>query len=314
MLFKNMDNKEISLVTLRDLSKGFDSVYHKILLHKLSKFNIGSFWFREYLLDKKQAMKINSTLSDLAETTHGVPQGSMLGPIMFTIFINDLSETINNCKVVQYADDTQFIHSATLDALPHLITQAQATLTPAKAYFSTNGFILNSQKKQYLFVGTRTLIKRTPKHTIIRFDNTYITPSKHVKNLGLYMDCHMTFEKHINEIYKKVIGTLLLINRIREKFENNIRTMVVQSLALSVMNYCLQIYGSTNNTLMHKIQKLQNFAAKICVRGAKRNDIFITRLQWLKVKDKFTFDLAVTVFKTIKKKAPRVVFGTAYSL
>ena len=79
----------------------------------------------------------------MAEITFGVPQGSILGPILFTIFVNDLSETINDCEVVQYADDTQFIHSGTLDQLPHLITRAQTTLARAKAYFNTNGLMLN---------------------------------------------------------------------------------------------------------------------------------------------------------------------------
>ncbi len=300
MLFKNMDEKKISLVTLCDLSKAFDSVNHKILLHKLSKVNVDSFWFREYLNDRTQAVKVNNTLSNITQTTFGVPQGSILGPILFIIFVNDLSESITDCEVVQYADDTQFIHSGTLDSLPHLITHAQATLTRAKSYFNINGLMLNSKKTQCLFVGTRALTKHIPENTVIMFDNTLITPSKYVKNLGIYMDCNLSFDTHINEIHKKVMGTLLFLNRIKDKFEKDTRTMVVQSLALSVINYCLPIYGSTSNTLLHRVQKLQNFAAKICVGGAKKSahdTLFIAQLQWLKVKDKVVLDVAVSVFK-----------------
>lgn len=208
---------------------------------------------------------------------------------------------------MQYADDTQFIHSGTLDTLPHLITQAQTTLATAKDYFNTNGLMLNSKKTQCLFVGTRTMIKRIPENTTIKFNNTSITPSTHVKNLGIHMDCHLSFDTHINEMHKKVMGVLLFLNRIKDKFENETRTMVVQSLALSILNYCLPIYGSTNNTLLHRVQKLQNFAAKICVGGARRSDHatpFITQLQWLKVKDKVVFDVAVNVFKIINKVFP----------
>ncbi len=109
MLFKNMDEKKISLVTLGDLSKAFDRVNHKILLDKLSKVNVDSFWFKECLRGRPQEVKVNNTLSNIKQTTFGVPQGSLLGPILFTIFVNNLSETINDCEAVQYADDTQFI-------------------------------------------------------------------------------------------------------------------------------------------------------------------------------------------------------------
>ncbi len=94
----------------------------------------------------------------------------------------------------------------------------------------------------------------------------------------------MSFDTHINELCKKAMGTLLFLNRVNEKFEPDARKMVVQALLLSVINYCLPVYGTTNNTLLHRVQKLQNFAAKICAGGARRSDHatpFITQLQWL---------------------------------
>ncbi len=83
------------------------------------------------------------------------------------------------------------------------------------------------------------------------------------------MDQHMSFEMHIHEIHKNVMGILLLVNRIRDKFDAATRKIVIQSLALSGVNYCLQ---ATNNTHMRRVQKLQNFAAKICAGGARRSD------------------------------------------
>ncbi len=87
--------------------------------------------------------------------------------------------------------------------------------------------MLNSQKTQCLFVGTRAQTKHIPENNVIMFDNTLITPSKYVKNLGIYMDCNLSFDKLINEIYKKVMGTLLFLNRIQDKFEKDTRTLVV---------------------------------------------------------------------------------------
>ncbi len=303
-IYSNMDKKKLSLITLCDLSKAFDSVNHEMLMEKLTKVKIDSFWFKHYLLDRSQAVKINNTVSTTAPIRFGVPQGSILGPVLFTIFTNDLTETINDCMVVQYADDTQFVHSGTVDELPHLIARAEATLSRAKSYFNNNGLLLNSNKTQCLFVGTRPAIRRIPDNTTINLNSTSITPSKQVKNLGVYMDQYMSFEVHIHEMHKKVMGILLLVNRIRDKFDAATRKMVIQSLALSGVNYCLQVYGTTNNTHMRRVQKLQNFAAKICAGGARRSDHatpFITQLEWLKI-DKVIFDEAVTVFKVKKKK------------
>lgn len=299
-LYNNMEVRKISLLTLCDLSKAFDSVNHNILNKKLTKVNVDSFWFQDYLDNRSQKVKINNTMSTTTPTKYGVPQGSILGPILFTIFVNDLAEEIHGCEIIQYADDTQFVHTGTVDALPHLLTAAQTTLSLAKAYFNKNGLLLNDNKTQCIFIGSRPLVKKIPSNTTINFDNTSITPCKHVKNLGVHIDSHMTFDIHVNETHKKVMGILLFLNRVKDKFEAATLKTVVESLALSIVNYCLPVYGTTNNTLMKRVQKLQNFAAKICVGGARRRDHatpFITQMNWLKIERKVVFDVAVAVYK-----------------
>ncbi len=94
------------------------------------------FLFPEYLDSRYHKVKIDNTLSITAPVKYGVPQGSILRPILFTIFINDLAEEIPGCEIIQYADDTQFLHTGMVDALPHLLTAAQATLSSGKSYFN----------------------------------------------------------------------------------------------------------------------------------------------------------------------------------
>ena len=122
---------------LCDPSKTFDSVNHEILMEKIAKVKMDSFWFRHYLLDRSQKVKINNTVSKTAPIKFGVPQGSILGPVLFTIFVNDLTEMIHDCEVVQYADNTQFMHTGTVDVLPDLITKTETTFFFAKTLQKT---------------------------------------------------------------------------------------------------------------------------------------------------------------------------------
>ncbi len=117
----------------------------------------------------------------------------------------------------------------------------------------------------------------------------------------------MIFDIHIHEIHKKVIGILLFLNRVKDKFEAATRKTVAELLAISIINSCLPVYGTTNNTLMKRVQKLQNSTAKICAGEARRGDHatpFITLLNWLKIEQKVVLDVAVAVYKIKNKMYP----------
>ncbi len=114
----------------------------------------------------------------------------------------------------------------------------------------------------------------------------------------------MNFDVHVHEMHRKVMGHLLFFNKVRDKFDSGTRKTVVESIALSAVNYCLRVYGTTTGTLLSRVQQIQNFAAKICAGGARRSDHatpFIAQLEWLKMDKKIIFDVAVHLYK-IKNK------------
>ncbi len=145
-IYNNMDGKLISMLTLCDLSKAFDSVSHTILLKKLLRVRVDNYWFDSYLSERTQSVRLNYTISSKQPVEYGVPQGSILGPVLFNIFVNDLSTYINDCTLVQYADDTQFLHSSPVHELDLLCNKTETTLRRIKSYFSKHGLSMNANK------------------------------------------------------------------------------------------------------------------------------------------------------------------------
>ncbi len=155
---------------------------------------------------------------------------------------------------IPYTDDTQFLHTNTVDNLNLLIRNTESTLFRLKSYFLRNGLLLNPNKTQCIFIGNHQLLTLIPLNTKISFGRDSMHPRTLVKNLGVYMDRYMAFDVHVSEL-NKVIETLMHIYRISLNFEKRTRTIIVQSLVLSIINYCIRIWGPTNTTLLSNFQK-----------------------------------------------------------
>ena len=207
-LYTNIDDNLVSLVILWDLSKAFDSVSHNILIDKLDLVNVDKFWFDDYLHNRQQSVRIGNITSSSENITYGVPQGSILGPILFLIYVNDMQAMNFDCDLVQYADDCQLILKGKIDDLHEIVKKAEDTLTQTKQYFDANGLLMNANKTQCIFVGSRQNIAKIPDHLRISCDGNDIIPSNVVKNLGVHIDRFMVFDTHIQEMRKKLWGSL----------------------------------------------------------------------------------------------------------
>lgn len=307
LLYNNIDNKKISLITLCDLSKAFDSVNHGYLMSKLTKLNIDNFWFDSYLNNRTQRVRMGKALSEICEISYGVPQGSVLGPILFLIYVNDFSQFIPDCHVLQYADDTQLILTGTIDKLDELIHKGENTLALVKNYFEANGLMLNTKKTQCMFVGSRNYISEIPQNTTLRVDGNEIVASRSLKNLGIHFDNYLSFDTHINEIRRKTLGTLIYINRIKDNLNKKARLISIHSLVLSKINYGIKIWGATYTTYLNQVQKLQNFAAKITLGGGAKHDHatpFLKELGWLRIDNKYKYELGLMTYNVIKRNMP----------
>lgn len=310
-IYDNIDKKKISLLLLLDLSKAFDSVNHDILISKCLSLNIDPSWLKDYLKNRSQCVRIKNIISSPKDITFGVPQGSILGPILFNVYVNDLKKFLGNCFIIQYADDTQIVIEGKVENIEELIRRAEEILNKVKLYFQMNGLLLNESKTQCIFIGSRQYISKINDTVQINFNGNIIRPMKSVKNLGVHFDRYMSFEPHIDELYKKVMGTLIYLNRVKDFFEAETRLIVVQSLALSLINYCFIIWGSTSDLLLNRVQKLQNFAARVAIGTVRKFDHItphLLQLEWLKMKDKYIFEVNVIVFKIVRNMFPNWLY------
>ena len=311
-IYKNIDERKISLLILCDLSKAFDSVNHSELLEMCKEHYIDTFWFENYLRDRNQIVRLGDTKSIAKQVEFGVPQGSVLGPILFLIYVNDMAKHIKDCFLIQYADDTQVLLSDKMENMEAMIEKAELILLEIKKYFLRKGLLLNANKTQCMFVGCSQYISRIPEHIVIKCDGEEIKISQHVKNLGVYMDRYMTYGSHIDELSRKASGILMYLNRIKDYFDNETRALIVQSLVLSIINYCIKIWGKTSNFYLEKAQKLQNFAARVAVVGVKKHDHItptLQRLKWMKIIDKCSYEVCIFVFRILQKEYPSWLYS-----
>lgn len=312
LIYKNIDSNKLSLLVLCDLSKAFDSVHHDILLRKLADHNIDTFWFKDYLGNRIQSVKIKDSVSSVREISFGVPQGSILGPTLFTIFVNDMCRVARKCALTQFADDSQFVFSGSVNRLDEMILEVEETLKDVKIYFDMNGLMINAKKTQIIFIGSRQNISRVPADTKINFDGHELPTSTVVKNLGVYFDRYMSFDEHISELCRKTMGILLFLNRIKDKIDKETRIQIVQALAISAISYCFKIWGSAGITQIQRVQRLQNFAAKIAMGKVYKYDHatpYIRELEWLKVNEKYSYEICIFMFKRISNLIPNWVLN-----
>ena len=137
-----------------------------------------------------------------------------------------------------------------------------------------------------MFVGSRGYISKIPPNTFLKVDGNEIASRDMLKNLGVNFDKYLTFEKHINNITRKSFGTLVYLNRIKDYLSPHARTIAINSLVLSSINYGIKIWGSTNATQLQRVQKVQHFAVKAALTGGTRRDHatpFLTKLGWLRI-------------------------------
>ena len=274
MILQAMDQKQVTALVLLDLSKAFDSIEHEILLRKLRELGVSiqaMEWFRSYLTDRKQRVRIGCEVSGPRHVAYGVPQGSILGPALFNIYINDLPAVPKLCSLKSYVDDSQLYLSFPVQETTMAVEHLFEDLQRIAAWCCTHSLLINPDKTKLLLLGTPQMLARVPKGFGVTLLSKEILPSCSAKDLGVIVDSHLSFDEHVTEVVSKCIGSLCQINRVKHLFDRSTLVTIINSLVFSKLFYCSSMWASTTKKNIARLQKVQNFPARI-VTGARKYD------------------------------------------
>ena len=262
-------------------------------------------WFNEYITNRTQRIIIGSTRSWPIQLRFGVPQGSVLGPVLFTLYTAELSAIISQNSVDHhlYADDTQLYRTISIESRQATLDVIETCTTDIKNWMTLNKLKLNEDKTE-LIVFTKNKSNSIIEH--ISVNGTVIQRSPTVRNLGFYFDETLTMNCHVTKLCQSLFIQLRNISRIRHFLEVDTCKLLVHSLVTSRLDYCnSQLCGLPKSTLF-RLQKMQNMAARIITNKKKYDHItpVLEMLHWLPVEKRIEYKIACMVFKCLTGSAP----------
>ncbi|CAH2104398.1 unnamed protein product [Euphydryas editha] len=285
-----MESRNLTVVVLLDFSNAFNSVDFDILLSILRSLNISSSacnWFDSYLRGRSQCVRLGENHSNWSTLKSGVPQGGVLFPLLFSIFINTITTVINS-NFHLYADDLQlYRHFSAVDAAA-AIARLNEDLDRIYSWAERFGLVVNPTKSQALVIGSRYMHSCLSLNNIpaVMYNGVPINYVDSAKNLGLHFSSDLSWSKHINEISKKVHFSLHSLKNLQYFLPIKTKTLLAQSLLLPILDYADSCFLDATEEQVDKLERLQN----LCIRfifGLRKFDHvsrFRAELKWLPIR------------------------------
>ena len=331
---------DISAVVMIDMSAAFDVVDISILLDKLKIYGFQDCsinWLSSYLTNRKQQVFIDGNLSEPLDLEAGVPQGSILGPLLYTLFTNDLPEVIHNhadeanevneaifqmnCKecggICCYADDTTFTKSAKDPLI--VKKEIEVKYKELSEYMSNNKLCINSDKTHLLVMTSSKMHKIHGNFGITLNTGTeIIEPQDHEYLLGGIISSNFKWIEHIRDHKKSMLNQITsrlnALNKISRISSFKTRKVIADGIIMSKFSYLIQLYGGTSEFLINLLQKLQNKAARLVTKldWYTPVPVLMNQCGWLSIRQLIVYHSLVLVFKTKNNTKPEYLHNKLF--
>ena len=300
-----IDKKEHVIGLFLDLRKAFDTVNKEILIQKLERYGIRGNalkWFHSYLNGRTQKVKCLGDISDEKDIEMGVPQGSILGPLLFILFINDLPNISGKLKAIMFADDTTlFISDKNIDNLTISFNRELSTLNN---WFTANKLSLNLGKTHYLLFSSNPQIRS--REIDLKINNTPIEKATNTKFLGVQIDDKLSWSQHIDYICSKIRRSIGIIKKASNTLERNTLITLYYSIVFPYLCYCHIVWAKASSLYLDRLFKLQKRVVRIICNEEylAHTDPLFRACGIIKLNDLYTYFISIFTYKSKHRLFP----------
>ena len=320
-ILKEMEAGNVVALVLLDLSAAFDTIDHKILIQKLSKdFGISGnalAWFTDYLANRSFCVKVNQGFSDFLCLLFGVPQGSLLGPILFILYIKHLQRIAARygLNIQLYADDSQLyiaFHPMKPEETEELKAKINDCLADIRNWMVENYMKLNESKTELLVIGKPLVLRDLDMDISVKFGEVEVLPTEckgdNWKSLGVKLDQCLSMERQLNSVKQKCMWTLSNLQKIGRYFDRETKLMLVKQLVISKLDYCNALYVCLPMKYLKKLKSVLNFGIRFIYNIKDMDEdlqTYYKRAHILPIEQRIQFKICLLSYKVVYGIAPQ---------